>query len=118
VNELSKNGFGLTLDTQLENNIGTVSELGHAIFDGTGWDVDSEAIPQKMEENLIKISFSNDSNIVLQKAVQLIDSDSISPQESTAQNLIIPKNGTIYVFYSTLKNETGKGRFQFIYIDP
>ena len=34
VNELGKNGWAVTLDTELENNFGTIKELGNFILEG------------------------------------------------------------------------------------
>ena len=110
VNELSKNGYGLILDTELGNNIGTVSELGNKIFDGTGWDVESETIPQKTEETLVEIKFN--SEFTLKNTVRLDKSSTEDPDGATA-DLTIPENKSIYIFYSSLKD--GMDRFQFIY---
>jgi hypothetical protein len=42
VQELSKNGFGITLDSQLMNNMGDTLELGERVLEETDWDVESE----------------------------------------------------------------------------
>lgn len=39
INELSKNGFKVELDTELENNQGTVTKVGETILEGTDWHV-------------------------------------------------------------------------------
>jgi hypothetical protein len=39
VQELSKNGFGKTLDAQLNNNIGTAKKLAEFVLKETGWGV-------------------------------------------------------------------------------
>lgn len=112
VNELSKNGYGLTLDLELQNNIGTVKELGGRIFDGTGWTVEADNIPQKMEEPLIEIPLVTD--IVLEGVCKLMEYDANPPlRESGLSNLSIKAGSKIYVFYSVLQN--GADRFQFIY---
>ena len=41
INELSKNGFKIELDTELENNQGTAEELAAQILEGTDWRVSS-----------------------------------------------------------------------------
>lgn len=112
VNELSKNGFGLTLDTELGNNIGTVGELGSRIFEGTGWAVDAETIPQKVQENLIAIKLN--TNLNLTNLVRLNDTN-VAPTETTNITLALKPNDIIYVFYSVLKE--GRDRFQFIYVN-
>jgi hypothetical protein len=42
VQELSKNGFGITLDTELMNNIGDAKKLAESVLAETDWDVSSE----------------------------------------------------------------------------
>jgi hypothetical protein len=42
VQELSKNGFNITLDDKLMNNMGDAKELGEKVLAETGWGVDSE----------------------------------------------------------------------------
>lgn len=42
INELGKNGFKVELDDELENNQGTVVQLGKAILADTDWQVDEE----------------------------------------------------------------------------
>lgn len=39
INELSKNGFKVELDTELENNQGTVTKVAETILEGTDWHV-------------------------------------------------------------------------------
>ena len=39
INELNKNGFKVELDSELENNQGTVTELAETILDETDWEV-------------------------------------------------------------------------------
>jgi uncharacterized protein with von Willebrand factor type A (vWA) domain len=53
---LSKNGFGITLDTKLMNNMGTAEELAEYVLSETDWDVDSEAFVEKVEDNLVYIN--------------------------------------------------------------
>ena len=53
INELSKNGYNLEFDTKLENNQGTVIELGQKVIEGTDWQLDvagSDVIQQEKEE--------------------------------------------------------------------
>ena len=55
LNELAKNGYDLIFDTELLNNMGTVTELGAAVLDGTDWQVDeanSDKILQTKNEAL------------------------------------------------------------------
>lgn len=54
VNELGKNGWAVTLDTELENNYGTLEELGNSILEDSGWDVVvHDILTEKAEEVLM-----------------------------------------------------------------
>lgn len=62
VQELSKNGFNITLDEKLKNNIGTANDLAQGILAETDWTIsdDSEAFVQTVEEALVYLTFPND----------------------------------------------------------
>jgi len=45
INELGKSGFNAELNTELENNMGTIQELGKAILKGSDWRV----APQELD---------------------------------------------------------------------
>jgi hypothetical protein len=55
VHELSRNGYEVVFDEQLNNNVGTALELGNKAMAGTGWTVESDLIVQKNEEALIYV---------------------------------------------------------------
>jgi hypothetical protein len=56
VQELSKNGFNVTLDPKLMNNTGTINELAATILDEVDWELgDSEVCVEKIEETLVYI---------------------------------------------------------------
>jgi hypothetical protein len=57
VNELSKNGYHVTLNKTLMNNLGTAKELGERVLQDTDWDVESEFVAQTEEENLCILRF-------------------------------------------------------------
>lgn len=104
INELSKTGFELELDSKLENNQGTIVELGEYILEGTDWRVDlnsSEVVVQKNEEALYQI--------VLNRSITAYDINDNDKKKSVT----IPKGATIYAFYSTIAGE--KSFFQFLY---
>lgn len=101
INELAGNGFDLVFDQKLENNMGTVNELGAAVLKGTDWEIgeNSENIQQFQEEALYKIVLSEDI-----EATNII----------TNENKIISKDKIIYGFYSSIVNKDNSF-FQFIY---
>ena len=59
INELSKTGFDIELDNELENNTGTITELGQVVLDGTDWVIDldrSDTLRQTREEALYQVT--------------------------------------------------------------
>lgn len=59
INELSKNGFSIVLDDELENNCGTVTELAETVLEGTDWKLDkegSDVVQQKKEEPVYEVN--------------------------------------------------------------
>lgn len=58
VNELAKNGYGVTLDEELNNNYGTVTEIAKQVLKNTNWTVDeenSDKIPDVTIDTLVKL---------------------------------------------------------------
>ena len=103
INELSKNGFSLEFNNELENNQGTAQELGEKILEDTDWSVDSssEIIQQEKEEPLYEIYTTNKFTAL---------------NETLNNNISIPSGSKILVFYSIKDNiEDGNGYFQFLY---
>jgi hypothetical protein len=113
VQELSKNGFGVTLDAELMNNMGTASELATEVLEETDWNVGSEALVEKVEENLVYVTIPSGTKVY-----------HITDQSNAAlQNGISVDNGTtipegviweVLAFYSSCTSKPH--RFQFIYI--
>lgn len=99
ISELSKNGYNLIFDTELENNMGTVTELGNAILEGTDWKVGpSDIIKQKNEEAL----YTYEIPVALEATVL---QDLAYKNESWKENdkVNIPTGSIIYVCYSSYK---------------
>lgn len=92
INELSKNGFDIVLDEELENNSGTVLELGSYILDGTDWILDtagSDTIQQTKEEPVYEINTL--------KAWSVTD-------QTTQQSSTIPSGEKVLVFYQQVQD--------------
>lgn len=138
INELSKNGFEVTLDTKLLNNYGTVTSLGEKVLENTDWDIDeehSDICVQTKNEFLVLVEFDKDK--LGQNICPLLDpqkttnhwtgtssgeadylsnlrDEKIQSQHGTVSS--ITDNNSLYAlaFYSSC---TTKPRvFQFIYI--
>ena len=87
INELSKNGFNLQLDTELENNQGTITKLAEYTLAETDWQVDknnSEIIQQFNEEALYEIILN--SSII------------VTNMQNKEETLEIASGQTIYGF--------------------
>ena len=86
INELGKTGYEVELDTELQNNMGTIQELSATILEGTDWsEKDSDHLIQRNKELLY--------SYVLPNAISAIDMKS---NETTT----IAEEEVIYVFYS------------------
>ena len=134
VQELSKNGFGVTLDAKLMNNIGTANKLAEFVLRETDWDVSesSEAFVQTIDEALVYLTFPNDTeldtrttentndrvidNITVYKIIgqQKDDmSSGITLRELTSEEKNTMAGKTILAFYSSCAGKPH--RFQFLY---
>ena len=101
INELGKTGYEVELDTELRNNMGTITELATSILKGTDWQVDEDncdPLIQRNKEGLY--SFITNSDI---PATNIL--------EGTSK--IIPSGKVILVFYSCKANKDNP--IQFLY---
>ena len=98
VNELSKNGFNLEFDTELENNIGTISELAAKVLEGTDWNLGtSDTLIQYQEETLWDV---------------LVTSATAVPDRGDDDPITLT-NKHVYMFNSSFQQ--GSGKVQFLY---
>ena len=103
INELSKSGFDIELDSELENNIGNIVELGRTVLEGSDWEVAEEnsLLKQYKEEPLYKITVGTE--FTAKNMEDLNDEKTLNP------------NAIIYAFYNSIINED---RFlQFLYVE-
>ena len=95
VQELSKNGYGVTFNTELNNNQGTIIELAEKTLEDTDWVVD--------EEN---------SDLLQQTICEPIYECTVGDQGFQALNtetnelVTIDAEETIYIFYSAIQNRS------------
>ena len=96
INELSKNGYSITLDGELENNIGTPNELAERVLEGSGWQVEEgDLIHTFHEEPVYRVTF--DDNMPLTPVSKKAGDPSFT----------LPKGVGALVFYSSL---TARGK--------
>jgi hypothetical protein len=97
VNELSKTGFELELDNELENNMGTVDILAREILKGSDWQLDetnTQVLKQYKEEPLYEIKISDNR-----------ESELTAYQMEDKTKSIDLRGKIIYVFYSCIADQ-------------
>ena len=105
VNELGKNGWSVTLNTELENNYGTVEQLAEKVLDGSDWKVEKGYSPiERVKEPLFEYQIPEGMSIA---AVAMRKGDDGSNKEIT-----VSENEYIYFFYNDAEfsesEESGK----------
>lgn len=103
INELSKTGFNLEFDTELENNQGTIAELGARVLEESDWKLaaDQDVIKQYREEPLYEV--------ILEEAITAHN------MENTSETLEVSAGSKIYCFYSQIEDQASY--LQFLYND-
>ena len=103
VNELSKSGFDIELDQELENNMGNITTLANTILDGSDWKLGegNDELTQTKEEPLYEIILG-----------QTIEARNMKKDEEI---ITIPINSKIYGFYTPIINQDEY--FQFLYVN-
>lgn len=103
VNELSKNGYDLEFDSELNNNYGTAQELVEATLKGIEWKLkeNTENILQKKEEPVYELTLTSDLDAI---------------NQTKGEATTIKAGQTILVFYEQLAGETILNKtYQFAY---
>lgn len=96
VNELGKNGWSVTLNTELENNYGTVEQLAEKVLDGSDWKVKKGYSPiERVKEPLFEYKIPEGTSIA---AVAMRKGDDGNNKEIT-----ISANEYIYFFYNDVE---------------
>lgn len=99
INELSKSGFELEFDNELENNMGTVDYLAKEILKGSDWELaEVNNLKQYIEEPLYAV---------------VISEPLIAKEIETEKEIKISAGATIYVFYAHFNERIEP--FQFLY---
>ena len=102
INELSKTGYGLVFDTKKKNNMGTVDELAAKVIEGTDWQIGkSDIIKQTQIEPIYKFTLT-----------EYLVFYSIDPSYNSYFP-VLPKGTDIYIFYSSIANESDIINFLF-----
>jgi hypothetical protein len=104
INELSKSGFNLELNAELENNMGNINTLAEVILEESDWKLKDSGIilRQTVDEPLYEI--------VLNKQINATN------MEEKEDTIILDKGAKIYGFYNDIINQNGY--LQFLYSNP
>ena len=94
--ELSKTGYGITLDQSLNNNQGTILELGAKALEGTDWQID--------EENSDLLQQYIQEPIYICKVADTTEISVLNLDTNKEEFLELTENTPIYVFYSQINN--------------
>lgn len=139
-NELGKTGYNIELDTELENNMGTVQELGEEVLRGSDWQLSQtgqERIDQTNDEALYR-AFTNtafyakirgltESAFNLNKTIYYYyynDNNEDQYIQCTILDdfdvdkiyaIYLPVNSIIYIYYTSFATQESN-YFQFIYV--
>jgi hypothetical protein len=110
VNELSKNGFGVKLDSESVNNSGTLQKIAETVLEDTDWEVSSDVIVQTIEEPLVYIQIPANTTII-----PVLDQDENDKTNGVSQGtpIKLTKSSRVLAFYSSCRNKPV--HFQFIY---
>lgn len=102
--ELSKRGYNITFDSELNNNQGTARELALETIEDTDWQLGGvDTFKQLIAEPVYKAT--------------LLSKTGITVINASKDGTPVPENGaSIYLFYSYVKNQDGKN-VQFIIYD-
>ena len=101
--ELSKNGYNITFDSELNNNQGTARELAEETLKDTDWQLgDANVGRQLVSEPIYKATLLSTTGI------EIINTDNTTE--------VVSSGTAIYLFYSYVKNKNGK-YIQFIIQD-
>ena len=110
VQELSKNGFGVTLDDKTNDNIGDARTLAESVLSDTDWTVESEALVERVEEKLVYTTIPAGTTITPLSDQPLTNLNvGVIPQ----QTITLSSDITVLAFYSCCTSRPHL--FQFIY---
>lgn len=101
INELSKSGFSIQLDPELENNMGNIATLAETILEESDWRLgeNNDILSQTKEEPLYEIKLKSPITV--------------KEMQNKSNIVQIAAGKTIYGFYSIIKNQ--EPYFQFLY---
>ncbi len=102
--ELSKNGYNLTFDNELNNNQGTAAELAEKVLEDTDWQLEQPDLFRQLVDEPIYLA-----ELVTDSGIEIINATGDGTEVPTAPC-------DIYLFYTYVKNKNGK-YIQFIVRD-
>ena len=123
INELSKNGYSLEFDNQLQNNIGTAAELATSVLGGSSWQYNnnlSTPIIQKTKGPVYEVNALNAFSATWQGPREDFPEQEYD-EINGGINVTIPYGAKLLVFYDSLvdflasEKNTDSVAIQFLY---
>lgn len=110
VNELSKSGFNLVLDNELENNIGTIDYLAEKVLEDSDWRVGEgkDVLKQYKEEPLYKIRVNK---VLVARNMEADEADE-------NKTITIDQDDYIFAFYSLINSKSPSLQFLYSKVMP
>ena len=116
INELSKNGFNIVFDPEMQNNVGSIQTLAQRTLEHTDWIVpdaeagerpmiESEFIPDKSRESLVVMYLPSSSSV---SCTQIIETGREGLEPSYDDEAILPAGTKVAAFYSCCKDKNAK----------
>lgn len=114
INELGKTGYEVELDTELSNNMGTVSELAKKILENTDWqERDSEHLFQWHKEALFEYTLKQEDIDYFKTINELTLNKFPNGLKINETSVDISDGSTIYIFYSCVAEREPVVQFLF-----
>lgn len=123
INELSKNGYSLEFDNQLQNNIGTAAELATQVLEGSSWQYNSNLstpIIQRTKGPVYEVNALNAFSATWQGPREDFPEQEYD-EINGGINVTIPRSAKLLVFYDSLvdflasEKNTDSVAIQFLY---
>ena len=117
VQELSKNGYSVSLSAEEMNNLGTAKKLAEDVMLDSGWTIgESDVLVEQVEEHLVYLQVAYKEGQEPYTATRLRDQVDFTKGVEPYGSPVQLTNGAVLLgFYSCCKNKPH--RFQFIYLD-
>lgn len=118
--EMAKTGYGITLSSDLMNNMGTAVQLTKKIFEDSDWEVE-EIDSDKFWGNSVEVLYKgtlNNNFTHLMKCIRQVDRYDLYLKTVSEEKIVYPEQyQEIYIPFSSLENAFKNKELQFLWSD-